>query len=315
MKFIHMADVHLGAEPESGTYLGPLRKQEIWDAFKDVLKTCEYNAVDLLLIPGDLFHGQPSFEDVSNVMKQFGALNHTKVVLIAGNHDCLLDDSAYFKVEFPTNVAFLSDKTCQKVYFEDINTEVTGLSYDQEQISEPRYDDFRPVDLSHINILMAHGNVHGSDKSIPIHLEILSEAGFDYIALGHLHTRIEISERIAYTGGFEPFLHSEVGQKGYIEGEITKNNSNSSRICWDFVSHAKRQYIHHHIEVTPDMNETSICDLILNFAVLNGLQHMYIVTLNGTKKADVVLDLNFIVDNVQKHSCNLLELQDETCVK
>ena len=29
MKFLHAGDVHLGAEPESGTDLGPLRRREI----------------------------------------------------------------------------------------------------------------------------------------------------------------------------------------------------------------------------------------------------------------------------------------------
>ncbi|MBQ7358726.1 MAG: metallophosphoesterase [Lachnospiraceae bacterium] len=310
MKFIHMADVHLGVEPEAGTNLGINRKQEIWDAFEDVLKICDDKKVDLLLIPGDLFHGQPSYDDADRVMQLFGALKFTKVVMIAGNHDCLLNDSAYHKVKIPSNVRFLTDRTSSKTFFNEINTEIFGLSYEQEQISEPRYDDFRPDNLSHINILLAHGNVHGGDKSIPIHLEILSEAGFDYIALGHLHTRIEISGRIAYTGGFEPFLRTEVGQKGYIEGEIIKDNSNISRICWKFVSHAKRQYIHHHIEVTPDMDETSICDLILNFANLNGLQHMYIVKLIGAANSEVVLNLDFIMEYVQKHNCNLVELQD-----
>lgn len=53
MKFIHLADAHLGAEPESGTALGPIRKKEIWDAFRDVIMICEKEQVDLLLLPGD----------------------------------------------------------------------------------------------------------------------------------------------------------------------------------------------------------------------------------------------------------------------
>ena len=57
MKFIHIADVHLGAEPEAGAALRGRRGREIWDTFEHVIDVCEEQNTDLLLIAGDLFEG------------------------------------------------------------------------------------------------------------------------------------------------------------------------------------------------------------------------------------------------------------------
>lgn len=37
MKFIHIADVHLGVEPDQGKPWSELRARQIWDSFADVI--------------------------------------------------------------------------------------------------------------------------------------------------------------------------------------------------------------------------------------------------------------------------------------
>ena len=65
MRFIHIADVHLGAEPEAGTAYSKRRPDELWETFSEVVSLCEQEQTDLLLIAGDLFHRQPLLrEDV-----------------------------------------------------------------------------------------------------------------------------------------------------------------------------------------------------------------------------------------------------------
>ena len=58
MKFIHIADVHLGAQPEAAVY-SQSRGRELWESFEKILGVCEDERTDLLLIAGDLFHRQP----------------------------------------------------------------------------------------------------------------------------------------------------------------------------------------------------------------------------------------------------------------
>ena len=311
MKFIHLADAHLGAEPESGTPLGPIRKREIWDAFREVITRCEKEQVDLLLLPGDLFHGQPLLKDVKEVDYLFRTLTKTKVVMIAGNHDCLLPTSHYYDVPFGENVTFLMDTGEDSVYFPELNTEVFGLSYEQRQISEPRYDRLRCKNTGRINILLAHGNVNGGDKSIPISRAAIENAGFDYAALGHIHTRYEISNRIAYSGGFEPFERKETGEKGYIAGEIIKNGE-ISEITWQFMPHAKRQYVELEIPVTPEMTELSLCDALWEEMTECGTEHMYLVTLRGKRARELNFDTEIVKERIRIRGGYLISLTDES---
>ena len=56
VKWIHIADVHLGASPDAGDAYSKVRPQELWDTFAEVIDICEREQTDLLLIAGDLFH-------------------------------------------------------------------------------------------------------------------------------------------------------------------------------------------------------------------------------------------------------------------
>ena len=83
MRFIHIADVHLGAEPEAAGY-SQNRGRELWASFENIVRICEAEKSDLLLIAGDLFHRQPLVRELKEVNYLFSELTHTKVVLMAG---------------------------------------------------------------------------------------------------------------------------------------------------------------------------------------------------------------------------------------
>ena len=312
MKFLHAGDVHLGAEPESGTSLGTVRKGELWEAFRDIIERCNKENIDLLLLPGDLFHGQPLLREVKEVDYLFSTLTHTRVVMCAGNHDCLLPTSHYYDVTFPDHVTFLMDPQADSVYLPELNTEVFGLSYDTRQTGEARYDALHSIDEKRINILVAHGNILCNDKSIPLHRGVLEGAGFDYVALGHIHNRIEVSPRIAYSGSLEPLNRGETGVKGYILGEIFKEGSGPSKIHWEFVPHAKREYLPLDFPVTAETTELSLCSELFGVLRERGLQHMYLITLTGTRAREVVWNLESIRAVLAKYGANVLELADKT---
>ena len=312
MKFLHVGDIHLGAQPESGTLLRLNRQKEIWDAFRDIIELCNKENIDLLLLPGDLFHGQPLLREVKEVDYLFRTLMHTQVVLCAGNHDCLIPSSHYYDVTFPEHVTFLMDVQADSVYLPELNVEVFGLSYDTKQISEARYNALRARNHSRINILLAHGNILCNDKSIPLHRSVLENAGFDYVALGHIHNRIEVSSRIAYSGSLEPLNRGETGEKGFILGEIRKEGSAPSQIKWGFVPHAQRQYLSISFPVTAETTELSLCNELFALLRKQGLQHMYLITLTGTRAPEVRWNLESIAEVLMKYGANIIELTDET---
>ena len=111
MRFIHMADVHLGAVPDSGCPWSAFRENEIWETFVRVIDQIREEKIELLLIAGDLFHRQPLPSQTERVSQLFASIPDTEVVWMAGSHDYLREDSAYRKVKWTKNVhGFPSEK-------------------------------------------------------------------------------------------------------------------------------------------------------------------------------------------------------------
>ena len=95
MKFIHIADLHLGAKPDAGNAYSQNREQELWDSFRDIITICNQKKTDLLLIAGDLFHRQPLLRELKEMNSILEVLEQTEVVMIAGNHDHIRKNSYY----------------------------------------------------------------------------------------------------------------------------------------------------------------------------------------------------------------------------
>ena len=75
MRFIHLADVHLGAVPDRGCPWSDKRENEIWETFRRVIAGIRENPVDLLFIAGDLFHRQPLPYELKEVNGNKGIFN------------------------------------------------------------------------------------------------------------------------------------------------------------------------------------------------------------------------------------------------
>lgn len=128
MKFIHIADVHLGAIPDAGKVWAKEREKEIWETFEKIVPICNNERADLLLISGDLFHRQPLKKELKEVNYILSKLVQTQVVIIAGSYDYLKESSRYLDFEWHENIHFLTNTQMDKVYFPLIDTEVWGLS-------------------------------------------------------------------------------------------------------------------------------------------------------------------------------------------
>ena len=106
MRFIHLADVHLGAVPDKGCPWSSQREEEIWETFRRVIAGIRENPVDFLFIAGDLFHRRPLLRELKEVNYLFSTIPGTRVYMIAGNHDYLGGDSPAEEFEWAENVIF-----------------------------------------------------------------------------------------------------------------------------------------------------------------------------------------------------------------
>ena len=109
MKFIHIADVHWGARPEREQIFGMIREQEIKETFQRVIDHANKQQVDLLLIAGDLFDQPPTQQELREVDYLLSRLNHTRTVLIAGNHDHLEPQDVFSQYKWNSEVYLLME--------------------------------------------------------------------------------------------------------------------------------------------------------------------------------------------------------------
>lgn len=300
MRFIHIADVHLGAQPDIGAACSAERPREIWDSFSRVIALCEQEKTEVLLIAGDLFHRQPLIRELKEVNYMFSTLTHTEVVFIAGNHDYIKKDSYYRTFKWNENVHPLLGNELGYILLDRLKLAVYGFSYHTREIYEERYHVKAPALAKH-EILLAHG---GDEKHVPIRKELLEDSGFDYIALGHIHKpRVLINNRAVYAGALEPVDKNDTGQHGYIRGEI-----NESGTSVEFMPFALREYIHVALRVNDTMTNGGVKDYIKSVVEKRGIQNVYQFALKGLRDPDVEFD----TEHMDAYG-NMIEIVDETC--
>lgn len=297
LNFIHTADIHLGAAPDSAMSWAADRGTEIWETFYRLLDETEKSGADLLLIAGDLFHRQPLKRELKELNYRFSQLTHAKVVIVAGNHDYIGAQSFYKDFEWAENVVFFRKNHISYVYIASLNLVVYGMSYDRQEITEAMYDNIRPMrrfrDGSPLpegcrHILLAHG---GDSSHIPINQEKLRQAGFDYVALGHIHKPwIDEKSPMAYAGALEPIDRNDEGPHGYIRGVISDGETKI-----DFVPFAERAYITLNAEVTPDMTMRQLAEAVKGLMGQKGRQNMFQIEISGFRDVDFELDESMLM--------------------
>lgn len=300
MKFIHTADVHLGATPDAEFEWSQDRGREIWEALERLVKRVDTQGADLLLIAGDLFHRQPLMRELKEVNYLFSTLRTAQVVLLAGNHDFLKPDSYYWKFPWCENVHFLYGEGCESVYLPQCNTRVYGLSYHSREITEPLYDSLRPQEDGSCSILLAHG---GDSRHIPIDKRRLASSGFDYIALGHIHKpQVLIPDKMQYAGALEALDKEDTGVHGFVEGEIRDGQVRT----W-FIPNGSREYKELKIMSHPGDTSLSLEQAVREQIKVFGEKHQYKITLTGFRDPDIIYD----IQRYEKLG-RVVEVKDET---
>ncbi len=220
MRFIHMADCHLGVAPDAGKPWSDRRKQDIWNSFFEVIDVAAREKVELLLIAGDLFHRQPLKRELKEVAAAFGQIPDTEVVLVAGNHDYLHPKSYYRGFPWPENVHMLSEDQVEPVCLEKIHTTVWGNSYWKPEDGRRLYDNLEINGTEPgYHILLGHG---GDEKHRPFNIRKIEEAGFDYAAFGHIHKAEQlVPQKVVMAGALEPTDCNDFGPHGYWMGELS----------------------------------------------------------------------------------------------
>lgn len=227
MKLLHTSDWHLGMAAGQMSFLEDQR-----DFFDQLYSIIQREQVTAVLCAGDVYDSSVSNADAielyNQVMTTLCMELHVTCIVIAGNHDgaerlasCseLLKRAGLFvsgrlKREI-TPVAFRDVDVYPIPFFH--KDEVVALYPERQEEIHSEEDAMRIVcedirthmDTGKRNIVMAHAFVVGaalsdSDRSARVgQATAISKdvfAGFDYVALGHIHKPQSITEQVRYSG-------------------------------------------------------------------------------------------------------------------
>ena len=284
MRFIHISDVHLGAEPDAGRAWSAKRRQDIWDSFAQVIAVAEREKPEFLFVTGDLFHGQPLKKELKEVDALFRRIPWTRVMLVVGNHDYLRGKSYYLTYPWAENVCLFRREEIDCFEFPELQTAVYGCSYWHREIGERKYDRVRPKRDGWINILLAHG---GDERHIPFSTAQILQNGFDYVAAGHIHRGGWLAEgRAVMAGSLEPVDCNDTGPHGYWMGSLTKAGASVQ-----FYPVKKCEYCHETYAVNGRTTEQEIRAWAQALLTERPAYQYFRLKLTGRKDPEIVFDL------------------------
>ena len=297
MRFIHMADVHLGAVPDSGCPWSAFRENEIWETFVRVIDQIREEKIELLLIAGDLFHRQPLPSQTERVSQLFASIPDTEVVWMAGSHDYLREDSAYRKVKWTKNVHGFPSEKPEVISLEKLHTKVYGCSYEHPEVTEAIYSSIRPEDQPGIHILLAYG---GDETHIPMKKE--DGAGFDYVALGYRHIPgVLVENQMAYAGSPEPIRLEETGTHGVVYGEITEDEQGQYHTQITLVPCACRSYIPLSLRIHSGTTQAALEQKVQDAIAQKGSEDIYWLRIQGYRNPELEFELKALTAQINPH--------------
>ncbi len=303
MKFVHISDVYLGAQPDPGREWSETRKKELYESFDRIVKICVEEKAGLLMIAGNLFCDQPTVEDLADIDERLLKLDKTRTVILCGSRDYMGPDSAYRNFVFKSKTVVLPGGKTSNAYLKGINTCVTGFSYEKPEYKEAVIDEISPGREDAINILLACG---GDQMHMPFDRKKLARKGFDYVALGgSLKPAHILKDRMAYSGSLEPLSHKDTGRHGYILGEVE-----DGKVSIKWVPCNKRSYVNLSIDVSSGISDEGLRDAIVERVRKLGFDNIYTITYTGLVDARPDINLKKISERY-----NIYEVIDKTVLR
>lgn len=273
LRFIHTADLHLDS-PFRGL-------AETKPALRDTLQSATLGALDrivdhtikskadFLIIAGDLYDSKDrSLRALVSFRKQMERLadRHIPVFIVHGNHDPLNGWGSGFQL--PPNVVTFGGQTDTEPFIRRGRevAHVTGVSYTRERVTDNLSASFKVPDTAAYSIAVLHANIghqSGHADYAPASLGDLAAAGFNYWALGHVHTRSVLASKpamIVYPGNTQGRNARETGPRGCFQVDVDMQG----RAHLEFVETSVARWVHLEMSIREYSTMDQLVDSMLD---------------------------------------------------
>ncbi|MDK2933412.1 MAG: repair protein SbcD/Mre11 [Clostridiales bacterium] len=310
--FIHCGDIHLDARFTATGMTdrkAKERRQELRDVFIRIIDEVIKQKAQLLLISGDLFeHEYVSRNTIEFIASQFNRISNVKVFISPGNHDPYVANSYYCTFQWPVNVHIFTN-VLEGIYLQELDVVVYGVGFSGKYQYESMLGSLKNIDTAQINILLTHGTLDNISPKCPYHPIMnseISQYGFEYAALGHIHKMTECSEnRIVYCGSPEPLGFDEPGDHGIIVGKVSKTD-----IVLQFAKMNKRECITQEINIS-DLSTADEVEMRIKERLKTLTDDIVHIRLTGRQNREMDLDVQLMTSRLWDR-CFYLKITDNT---
>ncbi len=290
--FIHTADLHLGSpfvglsssDQELARRVAAASREALEDLFT---RAIDFD-VDFVVIAGDVYDGDWKDTTIGHFFNRQTARLEREgipVYLIRGNHDA--ESVITSAVTLPDSVHVFATRAAETFRISELKVALHGRSFANRAVQDNLARSYPPPEAGWFNIGVLHTSCDGRPghaNYAPCTVQDLIQRGYQYWALGHVHTYEQVNEqpRIVFPGNLQGSNIRECGAKGAVlvrveDGEIAETSRLLvERICWASIS----------ADLTGASNESEAFDIIREAIAqevdaANGIPIIFRMTLTG----------------------------------
>ena len=242
--FLHTADLHLGSPflglSSTDEGLARLVSSASREAFEELVAQAIDRRISFVVIAGDVYDGDWKDTTIGHFFnRQMARLARAGIPVfqVRGNHDA--ESVITGAVTLPPTVHSFSSKKVDTFRIADLKVALHGQSFANRAILENLALKYPKPDPGWFNIGVLHTSCDGRPghaNYAPCSVQDLLQRGYQYWALGHVHTYEELHQNppIIFPGNLQGRSIRECGPKGAVLVEVQDGEvSGFSRLCLD----------------------------------------------------------------------------------
>lgn len=251
-KFIHAADFHLDSAFGALTaQQAAARRRESRELVFRLANYVNTHGVSLVLLAGDLLDGTSVFRETGEQLAAALGSMEAQVCIAPGNHDWWGPGSVWETVDWPENVHIFKENTLTALEIPQLNAVVHGAAFTAPEQAGSLLAGFAAPEDGRVHLGLLHGDTGDTESRYdPLRREEIAASGLTYLALGHVHKRMEPEmdgkTLWAWSGCLEGRGFDELGEKGFYEGTVSDGGS----VSLAFVPFARHRYEILKVDVT-----------------------------------------------------------------
>jgi len=306
LKFIHAADFHLDSafgalEPRQAA----ARRAELRETVVRLADYVNKSGIRLVLLAGDLFDSGSVFAETGEQLAAALGRMQARVFIAPGNHDWYGPGTLWETVKWPENVFVFRENRLTEAEAEGVV--IHGAAFTGSGQAEGFLTGFTAPEDGRVHIGLLHGEIDPAEARYdPIRREEIAASGLAYLALGHIHKRMEPvtygRTLCAWPGCIEGRGFDEAGEKGFYEGTVAEDGS----VSVAFVPFAWRRYERLEADVTGQDPRRAVEAALPEDSARN----LYRITLTG-ETGEGGVDAEMLRETLA-HRCYTLEIRDRT---